>query len=240
MFVILHGSWQASEGWQTVGNLLQGAGFRAHLLDLPGHGSHAGMNFQKINLQTYVNYVCEQVQDLQKNAPLVLVGHSMAGMVISQVAQNLPVEHLIYISAFLPVDGECLLDIARRSHIIGISKNMIMNPKQKTVALDKNGLDKLFYHDCTPTVRDLALSRLQEEPLLPFYGCVRLTEEKFGQVPKSYIECLKDFSISIELQRFMHQRWKCEIHSLDAGHSPHYSVPEQLAQTLLSCVKDSL
>jgi hypothetical protein len=138
------------------------------------------------------------------------------------------------------VDGECLLDISRRSHIIGISKNMIMNRQLKSITLEKSGLDKLFYNGCTTEVTALALSRLQDEPLLPFYGNVRLTQEKFGQTPKSYIECLKDFSVSIELQRFMHQRWPCTIQSLESGHAPHYAVPEQLAKTLINCVNVSL
>ncbi len=240
MFVILHGSWQDSEGWQTVGTLLRKAGFPVCLLDLPGHGCHAGMKFQAINLHTYVNHVCQKIQDLLKKTPVVLVGHSMSGMVISQVAQNIPIRHLIYVSAFLPVDGECLLDISRRSHIIGISKNMIMNRQLKSITLEKSGLDKLFYNGCSTEVTALALSRLQDEPLLPFYGNVRLTQEKFGQTPKSYIECLKDFSVSIELQRFMHQRWPCAIHSLESGHAPHYAVPEQLAKTLINCVNVSL
>lgn len=235
-FVIVHGSWQASDGWQPVAMALKKAGFPVSLLDLPGHGAHLGMNFHGINLQTYVNYVCQKVQAIQKESPVVLVGHSMAGMVISQVAQNMPISQLIYVAAFLPINGECLLDIAKRSPIIGISKNMLMNRQRKSITLEKNGIDRLFYNDCAPDVVEVALSRLQEEPLLPFYGNVRLTEEKFGKTPKSYIECRKDFSISIELQRFMHSRWPCAVYGLETGHAPFYSAPEQLAHTLIESV----
>lgn len=235
-FVMVHGAWQASEGWRKVADFLSHAGFPVLLIDLPGHGSQAGISFQKINLQTYVNYVCQKVQEIQKYVPAILVGHSMSGMVISQVAQNLAVQQLIYVSAFLPVSGECLLDIAKHSKIVGLSQNTIINRKLKSIVLDKNGLDKLFYHDCAAEITELALSRLQDEPLLPFYGSVRLTPEKFGQIRKTYIECLQDCSVSIELQRFMHNRWSCQVISLDTGHAPFYAMPEQLAQALIDSV----
>jgi pimeloyl-ACP methyl ester carboxylesterase len=232
-YVIIHGSWQDSHGWRTVATLLKKTGFPVHLLDLPGHGAETGMSFQKINLHTYVNYVCQKIQELPPQTPVVLVGHSMAGMVISQVAQNVSVQQLVYVAAFLPVNGECLLDIAKRSPVAGLSKNMRIDRREKSIALDKNGLDQLFYQDCTPTVAEKAMARLQKEPLLPFYGAVRLTAEKFGKTPKNYIECVQDRSISIELQRFMHSRCPCRVYQLESGHAPFYSMPEPLARTLI-------
>ncbi len=128
------------------------------------------------------------------------------------------------------------MDLAKRSPIIGISKNMLIDRRAKSILLDKTGLDKLFYNDCPPEVTELALSRLQIEPLLPFYGNVRLTSDKFGAVPKTYIECTRDFSVSIELQRFMHNRWPCQVLTLDCGHAPHYSTPKLLADSLVKSV----
>jgi pimeloyl-ACP methyl ester carboxylesterase len=238
--MILHGSWQASDGWKTVASLLKTAGFPVLLVDLPGHGVHAEMDFATINLQTYVNSICQKVQEVQKKLPVILIGHSMAGMVISQVAQNMPIQQLVYIAAFLPENGECLLDLAKQSPIVGIHKNMQMNRQRKSITLDKTDLDKLFYNGCSPEVMELALSRLQPEPLLPFYGSVRLTAEKFGRTPKTYIECLQDYSISIDLQRYMHGRWQCVIRSLESGHSPHYAVPEQLSQAILDSIAVNL
>ncbi|MBS0350210.1 MAG: alpha/beta hydrolase [Proteobacteria bacterium] len=235
-FVILHGGWQSSRGWKAVADLLNQAGFRVGLVDLPGHGSQAGIPFHKINLQTYVNYTCQIVQEFQKQGPVVLVGHSMSGMVISQVAQNMMVDRLIYVTAFLPVNHERLVDIARHSPIIGISKNMVYNLKEKSISLDKAGLDRLFYNGCSFEVTEQALSRLQEQPVLPFYGRVYLTKEKFGAVPKYYVECTKDFSLSIKLQRSMQKRWPCGIYSVEAGHCPFYSIPEVLTEIFINCI----
>lgn len=234
-FYILHGSWQGSEGWAEVQKLLLQQGHTVELLELPGHGADTETEYHKINLNTYVNYVCKKIQTLSAQS-VILVGHSMSGMVISQVAENIPVDKLIYVSAFLPVNGESLMDLAKRSSIIGISKNMLIDRRAKSILLEKNGLDKLFYNDCTPETIELALSRLQVEPLLPFYGSVRLTSDKFGAIPKTYIECSKDFSISLELQRFMHNRWPCQVLTLDSGHAPFYSMPELLAKSLIQSV----
>lgn len=234
-FVILHGSWQSAEAWKPVASVLKKAGFPVFMLDLPGHGANADIPFPAINLPTYVTYVCQQIQHLNKVVPVTLIGHSMSGMVISQVAQSIPVKQLIYVAAFLPVDGECLTDIAKHSRIIGLSKNMNTDLMRKSITLDKNGLDRIFYNGCTKEATDLAISRLQAEPLLPFYGRVHLTADKFGSVPKHYIECLYDYSISIELQRYMQNRWPCSVTSLESGHAPHYAMPEELAQMILDC-----
>ncbi len=234
--VILHGSWQSSEAWKPVASFLKKEGYPVFLLDLPGHGTNAGIPFPAINLQTYVTYVCQQIQHLHKVIPVTLIGHSMSGMVISQVAQSIPVKQLIYVSGFLPIDGECLFDIAKQSPLIGLTKNMAMDRIRKTITLDTPGLDRVFYNGCAPETIDLAISRLQPEPLLPFYGRVHLTEEKFGKAPKHYIECLQDYSISLELQRYMHNRWPCTVHAIDTGHAPHYALPENLARILINCV----
>ena len=141
--VLVHGSWQASDGWRKVADFLSHAGFPVLLIDLPGHGSQAGIDFHKINCQLTSTMFVKRFRKY-KNMPVILVGHSMSGMVVSQVAQNLSVQQLIYVSAFLPVNGECLLDIAKHSPIIGISKNMIIHRNHKSIVLDKNGLDQVL------------------------------------------------------------------------------------------------
>ncbi len=99
-FFILHGSWQASEGWAEVQQLLVQEGYAVELLDLPGHGNNNGMDYHKINLNTYVTFVCKKIQEMDRGR-VVLVGHSMSGMVVSQVAENMPIHKLVYVSAFL-------------------------------------------------------------------------------------------------------------------------------------------
>ena len=234
--IIVHGSWQSSDGWQPVAKLLHEQGYQVRLIDLPGHGSQSGQDSSTIHLQTYVDYVSQVIRQQAVDAPIALVGHSMAGMIISQVAECVPVEKLIYVAAFLPVNDENLLDIAKRSDIVGLSKNMIIDSNNQSISLIKEGLENIFYNGCDPQLINVAMSRLQDEPLLPFFEKVQLTEEKFGRIRKYYLECLKDLSISINLQRAMSARWDCQVYSLDSGHAPFYSVPKQLSELLIKCL----
>lgn len=236
LFSIVHGAWQSSAGWCTVINLLQAKGYATLPIDLPGHGNNMGYEYSDIHLHTYVNYVCDTIRPIQDKYRVVLIGHSMGGIVISQVAENLTLDQLIYVSAFLPVDGESLIDTAKHSTIDGVSKNMVFDERTKSISLTKEGLEEIFYNDCSEVVRSIALSSLQAQPLLPLFDKVRVTKEKFGKTSKSYIECNMDQAIGIELQKFMNHRWQCNTYSLDTGHAPFYSSPEKLANILAGCI----
>ncbi len=69
---------------------------------------------------------------------------------------------------------------------------MIINSKNQSISLIKEGLENIFYNGCDPQLINVAISNLQDEPLLPFFEKVQLTQEKFGKIPKYYLECLKD------------------------------------------------
>ncbi len=236
LFVILHGSWQSNSGWQAVSTQLKLKNYSVLLVNLPGHGDNP-YDFKTIHLQTYVEYVYERVQPLQENYEIVLVGHSMSGMVISQLAENLKIKLLIYVAAFLPIDQECLIDIAMRSEIDGVSKNRVVDKARQSISLISTGLEKIFYNDCDIRTIKTALSGLQAEPLLPFHDRVSLTQNKFGSTAKAYIECTEDNAISIKLQREMYSRWQCSVYSLDAGHAPFYSMPDKLSETLIKALQ---
>lgn len=62
---------------------------------------------------------------------------------------------------------------------------------------------------------------------------MNLSEGAFGRVPRAYIECLRDRSVPIELQRLMHRELPCwYVGALDTDHSPFFSAPEQLVAEL--------
>ncbi len=233
-FIIIHGAWQSSTGWAVVADLLKAKGHAVALIDLPGHGKNTEYDFATLTLTSYVEYVCSVINAIKEDHHrVILVGHSMAGMVISQVAEQIKVDHLIYVAAFLPVDGECMMDILEHSKIAGLSNNLVVNQEKRSISLIKEGLDKIFYNDCDPVTVAKALADLQPEPLMIFQGKVNLTQTKMAVTPKTYIECTEDNSVSIDLQRFMQSRWPCLVVSLGAGHAPYYSLPERIAEILV-------
>jgi pimeloyl-ACP methyl ester carboxylesterase len=108
-FVLVHGAWHGSWCWAGVAAALRQAGHAVALVDLPGRAGdprpHAA-----ITLDDYVRRVGDVIA--RQGVPVVLAGHSMGGITITQVAEAMPerLARLVYVSAFLPRDGESLLD----------------------------------------------------------------------------------------------------------------------------------
>jgi hypothetical protein len=63
--------------------------------------------------------------------------------------------------------------------------------------------------------------------------------ERSASLPRHYVECIQDLALPLDLQRSMHGAVPCRVHTLDAGHSPFYSMPEQLAELLDTIARTS-
>ena len=75
---------------------------------------------------------------------------------------------------------------------------------------------------------------LVPEASAPFLTPVITTEEKFGQIPRVYISCLRDKAIGPATQEKMYKNLPCEkIIHIDTDHSPFFSAPDELTRHLM-------
>lgn len=229
VYILLHGAWHDSRCWQKITPQLSARGHEVFTPDLPGHGrDHTPFN--TITLASYIDAISVLIE--KTTQPVILVGHSMAGIIISQLAENLPsrIQILVYLAAFIPADHESLLDVAKKSRSEGIGDEMIIDTSQNRIDLRPGPqLAELFYNSCTQTDRALALSYLQPEPFQPFADPVSLSPEKFGRVNKRYILCKQDKVLPPVDQKRMARSIRCPIIELDCDHSPFISAPALLA-----------
>ena len=231
-YVLVHGAWHTKRCWDRVVEGLNTNGCDALAIDLPGHGDNKKA-FRSIRLKTYVDAVISQI--VSQNQKVVLVGHSMGGMVISQAAEQVPhlIERLVYVTGFLPKDGESLNTIVHQFPSHTAPKYAVTNKEKMSISLSHQAAKDLFYKECSQEDIDTALAFLQEQPLLPFQDEVTLTDH-FRSLPKVFIACLKDQAVSPEEQKFMYSRMPCDVHMLtSAGHSPFYSHTNELVDILL-------
>jgi len=231
-FILVHGAWSGAWCWKKVIPLLDSAGHTVIAPDLPGHGDNRTSS--KISLRLYVDYLCELVRDCDEQ--VILAGHSMGGMIISQAAEYLPerISCLVYIAAFLPGDGESIRDIEMKFSGSLVAPNLVYSANRRFVTLPDEIIRDAFYGDCSEADFRFAASLLQQQPVLPFITRTRLTDHHYGKTRKIYLECLQDRAIPVEGQRLMHGRTACDqIYTLDAAHSPFLSVPGKLANILL-------
>lgn len=231
--ILVHGAWQGAWCWNKLAPLLRTAGHQVHTPDLPGHGNNP-LPAKLVNTAVYVKAISELVES--QHDQVILVGHSMGGMVITQVAEQLPdrVARLVYISGFLLENGQSINDLEPQVTHSSLAGKLLLSGDKSSLIIPESIIQEAFYSDCTEEDYRFALTRFQAQPVQPFLTPAQHSEARFGSVPRVYIECLFDRAIPVQAQRFMHQSLHCaKIVTLECAHSPFYSVYNKLADVLL-------
>lgn len=232
-FVLIHGAWHGAWCWHKVVPLLKHKGHHVTVLDLPGHGIDR-TPLANVTLESYANRVCQAIDAATE--PVILVGHSMGGFVISQAAELRPqkIKRLVYLAAVLAENGTILTQFAQSAAMFS-SGGLIVAEDQSSISLSPGTIRESFYADCSDADVALAESVLTPQPMAPFQTAQRTTPENWGQIPRYYIECLQDNALPLEMQRRCCQQLPCEkVFSMDTSHSPFFSAPEALVEHLLT------
>ncbi len=237
-YVLVHGAWQAPYAWQAVKTNLEKQGNKVIVVELPGHGADQTVPNQ-ITLDTYKEKVIGAISAI--GGKVVLVGHSLGGMIISSVAEAIPqkIEKLVYVAAYLPTSGQTLDDLAhmdRDSHLGGDA--LIFHTDTYTVDVKQDLVVDLFIQDGSAEVQNLVLNNYRTEPLIPFVSPVTLTAQNFGSVKKVYIKTLQDHVVSPYLQAQMISTTPVDsVYEINTGHSPFLSQPDALTSLLTKIAK---
>jgi pimeloyl-ACP methyl ester carboxylesterase len=234
--VLVHGAWSDASAWDAVVPLLQAAGHEIIAVNLPGHGKDT-TSFAGIGLQSYVTAVKAAIGD-RKN--VILVGHSMAGLVISQVAEEIPgqIKELVYLAAYLPKNGESLLTLAQQDAGSHTGKYLQIDKDHGAAIITTNGIVDVFLEDAPKNVQDYIIANWKTEPLAPLASPVTLTEANFGSVKKAYIYTANDHAISYIFQQTMVKGANLKkTYLLNSSHTPFIAIPAKLAATILEAAK---
>ena len=112
IFLVCHGAWSAGWAWKKMHPLMAASGHRLVTPTYTGLGERAHLANPSIDLETHIEDILNVIkyEDLRD---IVLVGHSYGGMVATGVADRARdrISQLIYIDAFVPEDGQSLLDL---------------------------------------------------------------------------------------------------------------------------------
>jgi len=108
-FVLVHGAWHGGWCWRFVRPLLKG--HAVFTPSLTGLGERKHLARPDINLETHIADVVSLLE-MEDLSDVILVGHSYGGMVVTGAADRVParIARLVYLDAFVPEDGKCLLD----------------------------------------------------------------------------------------------------------------------------------
>lgn len=230
--VLVHGAWMGAWAWDPVATQLRQQGQKVSVVELPAHGSDQ-TPVSGATLDAYVDKVGQAVA--AEDQPVVLVGHSMAGMVISQYAERAPekVKLLVYLAAYLPANGQSLQDLAYTDPDSHLGPALVVDGENGTGAIPQDKLQDIFCADCGTAELASIDSHYRDEPLAPIGTPVQLTQAAWGSVPKSYVFTTGDHAVSYNLQ----QRMAAEVTlagsaTLETSHSPFLSAPSQVKGAL--------
>lgn len=232
-FVLIHGAWHGGWVWDRVAQQLRAHGHTVHAPDLPGHGQDRTA-VQQVTLPAYVQRVLDVIDRCPE--PVVLAGHSMGGLVISQAAEHRPerVKSLVYVCAFLLPNGENLIAEASKDTAALVMPNLVFSDDHATAILRPEILREVFYADCSEQDYQRACSLLVPQATAPFMTPLQLSDANFGHIARVYIECAYDRAITLPAQRSMHQAMGCDrVFTLDSSHSPFLVKPRELVDCLL-------
>jgi pimeloyl-ACP methyl ester carboxylesterase len=239
-YLLVHGSWHGAWCWEKVVPLLTQAGHQVITLDLPGHGNDQ-TPAAEVSLQTYADSICK-VLDAQPEA-VILVGHSMGGIAVSQAAEYRPqkIKMLIFLAAALLRDGESASEVVQPEQDPSGLPSFTIDESQGTVTIRKDVAQEILYGNCSDENAAQAILRLCPEPLAPLTTPLKLSQENFGRIPRFYIECLRDQTVSPMTQKKMYTATPCrEVQLIDTDHSPFFSAPEELVKILTAFPSENL
>lgn len=234
-FILIHGAFHGGWCWERVVPLLAAKGHDVLAPDLPGMGSDT-TPFADDTLSHWAEFTADLVRKAQGS--VILAGHSQGGAVVSQAAELVPdrIAHLAFVTALVMENGGTLLrgrDLETLEE--GSHGMLILSADKRQMRVAPEMAKAAFCNRMTPADAQAAADRMTPQPISLMKTPLRLTPERFGRVPRAYIEAAGDLALTLDYQREMQRNWPCDpVITLDSDHSPFYTAPEALADALLS------
>jgi pimeloyl-ACP methyl ester carboxylesterase len=233
-FVLVHGAFGGASNWDLVIKELHAAGHEVQAIDLPGGGDDA-TPVGEVTLDAYAERICAALAE--GSEPAVLVGHSMGGVAITHAAGRCPerVSLLVYVAAFLPRDGQSLLDLAGLPEGADdqVQANMVVEGAPPVATMPDAAAGDALFGACTDEQVAWGVERLRPQPVVPFTQPVSLSESAADGLARAYVLCNRDRAIPPALQRRMVRESPCAVVvELDTDHSPWLSATGDLVAAL--------
>ncbi len=229
-FLVCHGAWSAGWAWKKMHPLMIAAGHRLFTPSYTGLGEREHLANPSIDLETHITDILNVIkyEDLRDVA---LIGHSYGGMVATGVADRARdrIKQLIYLDAFVPDDGQSLLDL-----------NEPARPRMRELAKDGDGW-RVPPNPTPPDTPPAELAWLAERRVDMPIKCFEMKLKLHGgklTLPRSYIYATRitpaDTFGPFAKRTRSEPGWR--YFEIDASHSPHVTAPGALMALLQKIV----
>jgi pimeloyl-ACP methyl ester carboxylesterase len=217
--VLVHAAWHGAWCWSALTAALRRRGVDTRAVELTSHGTDPA---DVGDLRSDTELVREAVRAVP--GPVVLLGHSYGGVVVTEAAEGLDnVSRLVYLAAFAPDKGDTMLSLT------GGGDAPWIHAEDGLLSVEPGWGRRLFYSGCGPRTALDAERRLLPQSAASFAQEVRRTA--WRSIPSTYVVCSEDRAIPPGAQRRMGAAVG-EVVELKAGHSPFLSDPSAVADLL--------
>ena len=216
--VLVHGAFADGSAWNRVVPLLQAKGLKVVSVQNP--------------LSSLADDVAatRRVLDAQ-TGPVVLVGHSWAGMVITEAGEDEHVKALVYVAAFAPAEGQSAVDLSK-DYPKSEGSNYFVADKQGFVTMTPEGIAKQLAQDLPAAQTNLMA--VSQGPVRGANFEEKATHAAWKTRPSWFIVSTQDHMIQPALQQAMAKNIGATAVTLPASHVPQLSHPKAVADAIIA------
>jgi len=217
--LFVHGAWANSSSWDKVLPLIHAAGLSGTAVSLP------------------LTSLADDVATLKRaieliDGPVLLVGHSYGGSVITEAGADAKVAGLVYVAAFAPDAGESAASLGAGGPPTRILEQ-IRPDAHGFFKLTRQGVDEVFAQDITAGERALIFAT--QNPLAGAAFGGEITAPSWKEKPSFYLRATEDRTIHPELQQTMATRMNAKtVVAVASSHLPMLSHPRAVADLIIS------
>lgn len=215
--VIVHGAFADGSDWSRVIPHLQSKGIAVVAVQNP--------------LRSLEDDVATTLRAIENQpGPVVLVGHSWGGMVITQAGANDKVAALVYVAAFAPDAGQSVSDLGKDYPPPEGSKHLVTD-QAGYLSLSREGMRNYFAQDLPREQADVMFAT--QGPIQGKAFTDKVSVAAWAQKPSWYIVSEHDRMIRPELEREFAKKMGAKVTSLPTSHVPQESRPDDVAAVIL-------
>ncbi|WNJ91592.1 alpha/beta hydrolase [Bosea sp. 685] len=214
--VLVHGGFVDGSGWQGVYNQLKTKGYNVTIVQNPTTSLADDVAFTKRAIA-------------QQDGPVVLVGHSYGGVVVSEAGTDEKVKAVVYIAAFAPDQGESVASLIANPPP-GASVPPILPPVDGFLALDKAKFAAAFAADVDAKTAAFMADSQVPWAVAALTGAV--TNPAWKVKPSFYLVATDDHMIPPPAQRQMAKRAGATVVETKGSHAVYVSKPGVVAEII--------
>jgi len=214
--VLVHGGFVDGSGWNEVYKILKKDGYPVSIVQNPTTSLADDVAVTR-------RVIAEQ------KSPVVLVGHSYGGAVITEAGNDAAVASLVYIAAFAPDRGESVATLIK-DPVPGAPVPPILPPKDGFLFLDKAKFPESFAGDLPRDEAEFMADSQVPWGLAALNGAV--TEAAWRNKPSWYLVATDDRMIPPAAQRVMSKRAGATVVEASGSHAVYVSQPEAVARLI--------